>query len=398
MNPDILLENAHVVHHDRVDAHPLALSAGHVVGTAPAHAFRLDLRDHLIFPGLINAHDHLQLNNIPAPVHAEPFANSYAWIDAIEEHLKRPDVDACTRVPSAARHWHGGLKNLLAGATTVAHHDPWHPALDDPDFPVGLLRDFGWSHSLELGGERGDQPPRYGPPVRQSFEATPAERPWIIHLAEGTDEVARAELSQLAALGCLASKAVLVHGVGLSGTDVERVIEYGAAVVWCPASNLGMLGRTLGVSAVRRLFSAGRLALGSDSRLTGSRDLLDELRVAASHSSLSARELLRLVTADASRILGLPECGGLSAGLQADCIIVRAGTDPHATLLDMARSAIRAVVRGGVPMIADPDFADWFSFCAVETVAVRLDGNAKLMARALAQPEITGLEPGLEIV
>ena len=398
MNPDILLENAHVVHHDRIDARPLAFSAGRVAGTVPAHVFRLDLRDHLIFPGLINAHDHLQLNNIPPPVHAEPFANSYAWIDAIEAHLERPDVGASTRVPSAARHRHGGLKNVLAGVTTVAHHDPWHSVLDEPDFLVGLLRDFGWSHSLALGGERGDQPPRYGPPVRQSFDATPAEHPWIIHLAEGTDEVVGAELAELDTLGCLASNTVLVHGVGLTSADIDRVIERRAAVVWCPASNLRMLGRTLGVSALRRLFDAGRLALGSDSRLSGSRDLLDELRVAASHSSLSPRELVRLVTSDASRILGLAECGGLSAGLQADCIIVRAGADPYATLLGTARSAIRAVVRGGMPAIADPDFAEWFSYCAVETVAVRLDGKAKLMARELARPEITGLEPGLEMV
>ena len=397
MGASIVLENAHIVQHDGVVGRPLAFADGQVV-SASDHALRLDLRDHLIFPGLINAHDHVQLNSVPPLPHAQPFPNSYAWIDAFESYRQDPAVAAAAEVPSAARHWQGGLKNLLAGVTTVAHHDPWHAVLDDPDFPVGLLRDFGWSHSLELGGKRGDQPPRYGPAVRQSFEATPAEHPWIIHLAEGTDAVARGELERLDVLGCLASNTVLVHGVGLTGPEVERVIECGAAVVWCPASNLGMLGGTLGVSAVRRLFSAGRLALGSDSRLTGSRDLLDELRVAASHSSLSSRELLRLVTADASRILGLPECGGLSAGLQADCLIVRTGTDPYATLLDTARSAIRAVVRGGVPMIADPDFADWFSYCAVETVAVRLDGNAKLMARKLARPEITGLEPGLEIV
>ena len=397
MGASIVLENAHIVQHDGVVGRPLAFADGQVV-SASEDAFRLDLRDHLIFPGLINAHDHVQLNSVPPLPHAQPFPNSYAWIDAFESYRQDPAVAAAVEVPSAARHWQGGLKNLLAGVTTVAHHDPWHAVLDDPDFPVGLLRHFGWCHSLGLGEPHGDRPPRYGPPVRPSFAATPTNQPWMIHLAEGTDAVARGELERLDALGCLAANTVLVHGVGLTGPDVERVIECGAAVVWCPASNLGMLGRTLGMSAVRRLFSAGRLALGSDSRLTGSRDLLDELRVAASHSSLSSRELLRLVTADASRILGLPECGGLSAGLQADCIVVRAGTDPYATLLGTARSAIRAVVRGGVPMIADPDFADWFSYCAVETVAVRLDGNAKLMARKLARPEITGLEPGLEIV
>src|SRR5262249_41594835 len=139
--------------------------------------------------------------------------------------------------------------------------------------------------------------PRYGPPVVMSFAATPEQRPWIVHLAEGTDAVAAAELSRLDALGCLAANTVLVHGAGLSVADVERVVAGGAAVVWCPSSNLGMLGRTLNP---RRLFDAGRLALGSDSRLTGARDMLDELRVAAAHSDLAPRELLRLATSDAS--------------------------------------------------------------------------------------------------
>jgi len=41
-------------------------------------------------------------------------------------------------VPSDTRHRHGALKNLLAGVTTVAHHDPWHAAFDELEFPVGV--------------------------------------------------------------------------------------------------------------------------------------------------------------------------------------------------------------------------------------------------------------------
>jgi cytosine/adenosine deaminase-related metal-dependent hydrolase len=396
INPAVIsvLENARVVQHDRVAARPVGLAAGRIVAPA-ANGFRLDLRDHLIFPGLINAHDHLQLNSIPPLPHDEPFPNSYAWIDAFEAHRWNPDVVAAVAVPSAERHWHGGLKNLLAGVTTVAHHDPWHAVFDDPDFPVGVLRNAGWSHSLGLGLSHHGDAPRYGPPVRESFCATPPTRPWIIHLAEGTDVVAHGELARLDELGCLAANTVVVHGAGMTETDIDRVIARGAAVVWCPASNLGMLGRTLGVG---RVAASGRAALGSDSRLTGSRDLLDELRVAAVHSELTPRELLRLVTADASRVLRMPECGSLDLGQQADCVIVRETTDPYGTLLDTNRSAIRAVVRGGVPVIADPDFADWFVHCGVATVSVRLDGRPKLMAESLARSAAIALEPGLDVV
>jgi hypothetical protein len=46
-------------------------------------------------------------------------------------------------------------------------------------------------------------------------------------------------------------------------------------------------------------------------------------------------------------------------------------------------------------MIADPDFAEWFAQCEVETRAVLLDGRPKLMAAFLARPGVIALEPGL---
>jgi hypothetical protein len=410
----LTIQHATAVLPDRIASAPLFVSRGRMAMAAPPGAWALDLRDHLVFPGLVNAHDHLQLNNIPRlPRHA-PFPNSYAWMAAFQPYFREPAVARACNIPADARLWHGGLKNLLCGVTTVAHHDPWQPPLDDPAFPVRVLRRFGWSHSLGLGVQNAEykmqnetvqecEPsalciphfalPRYGPPVVESFRATPADQPWIIHLAEGTDALAAAELARLDALGCLASNTLLVHGVGLTAADVDRVIEAGAAVVWCPASNLSMLGRTLNP---RRLFDAGRLVLGSDSRISGSRDLLDELRVAAEQDALAPSELLRAVTADASRVLVMPDIGGLAPGQRADMLIVRrAGADPYRTLLDTRRSDNRAVVRGGAPALADPDFAEWFAVCGLDPVEIMLDGRPKLLARALARPDAIELEPGL---
>ncbi len=389
-----VLCHATIVRHDRVVDEPLAFAGGRVAAGASVGAYRVELRDHLVLPGLINAHDHLQLNGVPPLPHAEPFANSYAWIAAFAAHRERPEVAAAVSMPKSVRHWHGALKNVVAGATTVAHHDPRHGALDEPGFPVDVPRALAWGHSLGLGESMGYGGPRYGPRLRESHAATPPGHPWVVHLAEGTDDVARAELGRLDALGCLAPNTVLVHGVGLTDADVERVIARGAAVVWCPASNLELLGRTLDA---RRLFDEGRLALGSDSRLTGARDLLDELRVAAAHGDLSPAELLRLVTVDACRILRLDDRGALAPGERADCLVVRAGDDPHRTLLETRRGDVRAVVRDGAPVIADPDLAGWFAHCGVETVAVELDGRPKLAARCALPTAAALLEPGLSL-
>ena len=366
---------------------PLSIADGKICASSPARAYRLDLRDHAIAPGLVNAHEHLHLNAVPPLPAGEPFPNSYAWIAAFQAHFRNPFVVAALAVPKTLRLRHGALKNLLAGTTCVAHHDPCHPALNTADFPVALLRDYGWSYALGW--------PAYGPPAWQSFDATPPGRPWMIHLAEGTDATARAELSQLDSLGCLASNSVLVHGVGLRECDIDRVIETGAAVVWCPTSNRNLLGRTLDP---RRLYAAGRLALGSDSRLSGARDLLEELRSIVDIGVLDAREALRLATTNVARILRLPQRGHLAAGAHADLLVVAdRGGDAARSIVGIERSRVRAVVRDGAPRLADPDFAEWFDAAVVEAVPVMLDGRPKLLAKSLADPALLELEPGLEL-
>jgi hypothetical protein len=382
------LSGAACVQPEGVSRAPLPLRGGRIATSVPAWAYRVDLRDHLIFPGLINAHEHLHVNAVPPLATDEVFPNSYAWIQAFQPHFRDPAVIDALLVPKAVRLRHGGLKNLLAGTTCVAHHDPWHDALDAEDFPVALLRDYGWSYALDWAS--------YGPPVQQSFAQTPVERPWFIHLAEGTDAPAQRELAHLDELGCLASHSVLIHGVGLSESDIGRIIAVGAGVVWCPTSNEHLLGRTL---QPRRLADARRLALGTDSRLSGSRDLLEELRRVAAGDELPPRQWLGLVTGDAARLLRLPRRGHLQAGAHADLVIVEdRGGDPQRNLIGVERKQLRAVVRDGLPRIADPDFADWFDAAGVDAVEVMLDGCPKLLARSLADPAVIALEPGLELV
>jgi hypothetical protein len=367
---------------------PLPIRAGRIGSSLAARAYRLDLHDHLIFPGLINAHEHLHLNAVPPLKAGAPFPNSYAWIAAFQAHFDEPAVITALQVPKALRLRHGALKNLLAGTTCVVHHDPWHPALDEMDFPVSLLRDYGWSYALGWPG--------YGPPIRQSFVDTPADRPWLIHLAEGTDATAQAELTRLDQMGCLAANSVLIHGVGMREQDIDRVLARGAAVVWCPTSNRNLLGQSLDPG---RLCAAGRVALGSDSRLSGARDLLDEMSGIAARGELSPDQLLGLVTSQAARILRLPSSGSLAPGAPADMVIVEDhGGDERCALVGIERSQIRAVVRHGVPCIADTDFAEWFAVAGTETVPVTLDGKPKLLARPLAEAALVALEPGLELV
>src|SRR5262245_17097720 len=138
----------------------------------------VDLAGDRLLPGLINAHDHLQLNVYPRQKHRAQYTNVVAWIDDINARRADDPALAADRSTRHARLLQGGLKNLLSGVTTVAHHDPFYEPLGAVDFPIRVVRDYGWAHSLSIDGEDA---------VRRSCRETPREQPWIIHAAEGVD-------------------------------------------------------------------------------------------------------------------------------------------------------------------------------------------------------------------
>jgi cytosine/adenosine deaminase-related metal-dependent hydrolase len=350
---------------------------------APEH-FAKQLRHHLVLPALVNAHDHLHQNGVPPLPQRAPFRNSYEWAAAFRGHFAHAGVQAALSTPLAVRLWHGGLKNALSGATTVMHHDRAHEMFDAMNFPVRVSQPCTWAHSLHL---------HYGPDVAASFRDSPATVPWFIHLAEGVDGLAAGELQELRQLGCLSGNTVLVHGVGLNDADVADIVRAGAGVVWCPSSNLSMLGQTIAPHRLRALFAAGCLALGTDSRLTGARDLLAELEVAAAHSDFSPRELLQLVTGHAQRLLRAARCDDY-------LIVCDRGGDPFGELHELRRAQLRAVVRRGEPFITDPDFADWFAALKISCSAVWLDGHPKLCRTDALSPQGAATwipEPGLTL-
>ena len=359
------------------------------VETAPRPGDHVvDLDDAVVLPGLINAHDHLELNHYGRLKCRPIYGNASEWVDDMRPRLRD---DASLRRGQAFRLadrlFIGGIKNLLSGVTTVAHHNPLYPELRFR-FPVRVLRRYGWAHSLGLqlgaAGARGEP----GGDVAARFRATPPEHPFLLHLAEGTDQAARDELGHLERLGCLGDNAVLVHGVGLSGTDWRRVVRRGAGLVWCPASNLFLLGQT---TPIREFLDAcpvskTRICLGTDSRVTGSFDLLDELRVAVESEQVEADEALRMVTTTPAQLLRIRDAGRIAPGLKADLLVIRRlGDDAAASLVAARRRDVLLVVVGGRPLVADPELAGVFAAHRSRATRVHIDGAVKLLDTGLAR-------------
>jgi len=202
-------------------------------------------------------------------------------------------------------------------------------------------------------------------------------------------------LEQLERLGCLGSNTIIVHGVGLRLADRGKLVECGGGLVWCPSSNLFTLGAT---AEVRDLACAGRVALGSDSRLSGERDLLRELKCAAQTGQVDAQALFRMTTSDAAALLRLPQAGRIAMGRPADLLLLpRRGDDPYQTLVNAERKDVELVVLNGQPRLGALAFAPLFAALRTETRRVEVDGAIKWLEQRLAQRLAAGSigEPGV---
>jgi len=327
----------------------------------------IDLHGDRLLPGLINAHDHLQLNNFGRLKYREHYTNVRDWIADVAAHMQTSlALKACSAVARDQRLLLGGVKNILSGVTTVAHHDPLYGYLTSDAYPVPVVAQYGWSHSLFIDGDE---------QVRQSYRRTPLAWPWIIHAAEGLDDEAATEFGRLDALGCIGANTLMVHGIALDHAQRQRLVEARAGLIWCPASNLHLFGET---ADVRDLIRHGRVALGTDSRLSGTRDLLTELSVAREVSGLDEETLESLVTTSSARLLKLADRGVLRVGAAADILVL-----PQMPLSRATRTDVRLVMVEGRMLYADLHYAHTIA-PASQWMEVSVDGRSKAMDRGLA--------------
>jgi len=340
----------------------------------------LDLAGDRLLPGLINAHDHLQLNCFGLPNYGRHYANAGEWIADLNARLMTtPAFKAARAIPRDERLLHGGLKNLLSGVTTVAHHDPLYPVLSSDGYPLHVLQSYGWSHSLGIDGR--DR-------VQDSYRHTPGDRPWIIHAAEGVDADAAAEFDRLDALGCLGPNTLLVHGVALDEARRARLVEAGAGLIWCPTSNLRLFGATADVAG---LVDRGHVALGSDSRITGGRDLLEDVSLARELCGFDESTLEALVTEVPARLLRLADRGVLRVGARADILIL----PPGLALSRATRADVRLVMSDGNVCLGDVDLAEAV-LTKSQGAVIHVDGCTKIAARTLLAAPFR-LEQGVEL-
>lgn len=313
-------------------------------------------------PGLANAHDHLTLNHYPR-LGNPPYTDLYEWADDVQRNFVR-EVEKGRLCPLEDALRFGIVKNLVGGVARVVHHDPWHPVLDE-ELPVRVER-VRALHSLGLEPDLDE--------ARKRERKAAGDRPLCMHLAEGIDERAAAEVAEAARLGLLGDDFLAVHLVGVDAGGIGHLETSGSAFVWCPGSNLHLYGRT----APEPLFRADvDMMLGTDSLLSGEGTLLDELRTARRTGLVDDAALEAAVTTVPARRLGAPE-PSLDVGAPADVLALRK------PLFDARPVDVALSVVAGRPRYGDPALAGLFEDTGVDTEVLEVGGQEKLVQAPFA--------------
>ena len=128
--------------------------------------------------------------------------------------------------------------------------------------------------------------------------------------------------------GFLTSRFLGAHGVWLSDSDRQLLVERGASIAHCPSSNMKLASGIFNDKAAR---AAGlRFGLGTDGASSNNRyDMFSEMRTAAllakvgtlDPTACSAADIYRTATLDGFQLMHL-DAGEITVGKLADCILV----------------------------------------------------------------------------
>ena len=162
--------------------------------------------------------------------------------------------------------------------------------------------------------------------------------PIHVHIHETTQEIERSlaehgvrPLARLERLGLLGPGLIAVHAVHLEDAEIALLGKHGASVAHCPTSNLKLAS---GFAPAKKLAAAGvNLCIGTDGAASNNRlDMFAETRLAAllakavsgDAQALPAHAALRAATLGGAKALGLDtRIGSITAGKAADLAAVR---------------------------------------------------------------------------
>ena len=334
----------------------------------------INLRGHIVLPGLVNTHHHLYQTLTRAIAQD---CELFDWLKTLYPIWLGMDSEAI--YTSALT---GMAELILSGCTTASDHLYIYPNDCKIDDEVRAATEIGLRFhatrgSMSLGESKGGLPPdratedeaailkdtvraietfhdsqRY---AMQRIAVAPCS-PFSVttdlmresaalarqygvmlhtHLAETRDEEAfciarfgKRPLDYAESVNWLGADVWYAHGVHFSPADIGRMATCGCGVAHCPTSNMRLAS---GIAPIRLMLDSGmKVGLGVDGSasndsshlLAESRQALLLQRVQNGSTSFSATDALWLATRGGASVLGRDDIGQIAPGYAADMIAI----------------------------------------------------------------------------
>ena len=358
-----------VPHNQTLENCAVAIDDGRILGIYPqkeaARQFNPNkveqLDDHIVLPGLINAHGHAAmslLRGFADDLPLRPWLEQHIW-PAEGRFLSDRFVNDGTMLAMA--------EMIASGTTCFADMYFYHDSIAEAVRSAGMRCQIGFTvldiatpfgrnaddyihKGLALNDKYGDQPllqiacaPHAPYSVSNStmeriaIYANELDMPIHIHCHETATEIRESlaehncrPLQRLCDMGLLLPQTQLVHMTQIDSSDISLLQAHNCHVVHCPESNMKLAS---GQCPTVELLDAGvNVAIGTDGAASNNDlDLFAEVKTAAllaknataDASSLDAHAALRMATISGAKALGWDsEIGSIEAGKSADLIAV----------------------------------------------------------------------------
>ncbi|MDR2158490.1 MAG: amidohydrolase family protein, partial [Treponema sp.] len=325
-------------------------------------AVEIDLREQsFVYPSLVNTHDHLQGNYLPA-VGPKPGSFYLTWLPWDNDLKASGTFTERSNLSREELYALSGYKCLFSGVTTVNDHFP--QKLNGKILPTLVVRailEYGLAH------EASSYDLKWGDGIEvEHARAVKNGWPFITHLSEGFDQEAMHGVEHLEKMGILDSHCLLVHCIGFSDEDIRKVAKAGASVSWCGFSNKFMFNVTC---KIRKLLKAGvNVTIGTDSSATGSYNFLAEIKYDRElyrtmyGEDLPAKTIFEMITVNAAKAFWMEDrIGTLEEGKLADLLVLKGHKDdPYENLVSASMEDIELLVLEGMPIYGELRFLDCF--------------------------------------
>jgi Cytosine deaminase and related metal-dependent hydrolases len=293
--------------------------------------FEIKFSNAIVFPGLINSHDHLDFNLFPR-LGNRKYNNYTEWGPTIQSTYAS-NIDTIIQIPQNLRYNWGIIKNLLGGVTSVVHHGTKFQKFSSP---IRIIDQFQHLHSVHFEKY---WKLRLNNPLRRKQYC-------VIHSGEGIDDIAYNEINELIRFNFLKKKLIGVHGVCMDGEQAKSF----TGLVWCPQSNEWMFSKTAEIEKLKQLIP---IVFGTDSTLTSDWNIWNHIRDARKMKKLTDTELIQALTCNAANLWKL-NAGSIEIGKAADLVVAeKREDDPVEAFFHVDHENILLIISNGRIVLMD---------------------------------------------